>query len=274
MVDYILQKNDEDIESEFIYHYTDGISLLSILEKNELWLTERNYMNDVLEEEYVLALIRDKFKNNPTFQGSLVDRSLHERTPQYFFSTSTEKDLIHQWGYYSTTDSYCIEFRRHEIRDYLLNFKEKYDNLFYGPVIYDKEKAEKILSDRLSDYEKLVIEMINSNEFDPKNKRKRNIAKDVYQYFYSLIKQHGHYCEKEYRFVFRTNRVPSFKIKTGLFVPYIKIGGENENKIPINKIIIGPNNNEAIAIKSLKNLLDIKMYTNVNVEKSELKIRG
>ena len=268
----ILKKNNEDITSDFLYHYTDGKSLQNIIEHSELWLSDRNYMNDILDEEYVSGLIKSKFAGIVNFKGSYIERNLFEKIPQYIFSTSLEKDLIHQWSYYSSTDAYCIEFDRHKLRDYLYQFKEKKDGFYFGPVIYSKEKAEQIITQVMDDYKKLLLEIIDSRDFDPHRTKMKNTAKDVYQYFFSLIKQYGHYCEKEFRFVFKTNRDPCFRTRSGLFVPYIKITKENV-LLPITKIIIGPNNHEQIALQSLKKFLEKNKYGNIVVERSELNVR-
>jgi hypothetical protein len=42
-----LEKNIEDSNPEFVYHYTDIDAFLGMIENNELWLTDMNHMKKV-----------------------------------------------------------------------------------------------------------------------------------------------------------------------------------------------------------------------------------
>lgn len=273
IVTKILEEYNEDVKSSELYHYTDGRALQSIIENNQLWLSDRDYMNDINDHEYIRNIVKDKFKNSVNFQGSLFEQLLISRLPQYVFSTSLEKDLIHQWSYYSDTDSYCLEFDRHELRDYLYKFKHSTDYFYYGPVIYKPDVAKKIVNIVMETYEEHILAVISTPVPQPEKEKLLKRTQEVYQFFYSLIKQYGHYCEKEFRFLYRSKRKPKFKIKKGLFVPYIEIGNKTD-KIPIKKIIIGPNNHELIAKDSLEIFLKQNGYESVIIEKSELNIRS
>jgi hypothetical protein len=273
----ILQKNKKDVSCTYIYHYTDGKGLQGIIQNNELWLTERNYMNDILDERFVKTNIKNRFRDISDFKGSILENLLINPIPQYIFSTSTEKDLIHQWTYYSDTDSYCIEFNRKQLIRFLYNCSFENEPFYYGPVLYDTRQVRNIIDDALEDYKDKILKSLNNSISKSNNPNNLIVAKEVYQYFYSLIKQKGHYCEKEYRFLFQSEREPDFKTKKGLFVPYIKIANmlnnSQKDKLPISKIIIGPNNHESIAKESLRLFLKKYHYNTVEIERSELQIR-
>ena len=268
----ILKRIGRDVDSPFLFHYTDGQSLKSIIEKSQLWSTERNYMNDIVDETFVKDAIRHKLSNRADFPGSLLEREMFTENAQYVFSTSLEKDLIHQWAYYGNNDAYCIEFKRPDLRSYFWKSRLEDDRLYFGPILYDTNDIKVVIDEVTQGLTESITKLTRANP-DPLNGVElHETAKKVYQYFYSLIKQPGHYCEKEFRFLIQSSRKPSFKIKNGLFVPYIEIGNKRR-RLPINKIYVGPNNHDQLAIKSLKQFLEENKYGKVGVGRSDLLMR-
>ena len=191
---------------------------------------------------------------------------------QYIFSTSIEKDSIHQWTYYGAQDSYCIEFDRKKLIDFFYYLNDEKD-FYYGPILYENEQTLKIADKIIKDYLSLISEKnsifnIDNDNFDNESFEE---FKRVYQYFYSLIKQSGHSCESEYRFLLQKKRPPEFRVRNGLFVPYIVL--KNGQKLPIKKIYIGPNCYETNAKENLEYFLKMNNYDNVIVDKSKMSIR-
>lgn len=269
----ILIESDEDISTKYVYHYTSGQALKNIIENDQLWFTERNYMNDVLDEKYIRGIIKKIFSDNNGFKGSVLEDLLLEDRTQYVFSTSLEKDLIHLWSYYSETDSYCLEFDRRGLRDYFLNHLQKDEMLYYGPVIYKRDKQKKIITSVSNNVMNKLNQLFDSPPFTNDTTENMKVARQVYHFFYSLIKQEGHNCEKEFRYLIQSEIIPEFVVKNGIFIPIKKIGKKNE-KLPISKIIIGPSNHEKLTMKSLKMFLDKNAYEKVRISKSKLNIRG
>lgn len=272
----ILQKHGEDTRNKYLYHYTSGIGLKSIIEENQLWLSERSYMNDVLEVEYTKEIIRELFRNRIPFSEDIIEDTLLQNEMQFVFSTSLEKDSINMWSYYSGIDSYCIVFDRKQLRDYFLELNTDNYKLFYGQVIYNRKKQNKIMSEVcntvISDLFQVLTKGIQKED-TTKIKKEYDDAKYIYQFFYSLCKQEGHSCEKEFRYLVSNVKKVDFLIKKGLFVPIFKIGNSTTKKIPINHIIIGPSNHETIAKDSLRLFLDENGYKKVKISPSSLKTR-
>jgi len=52
-----------------IYHYTTVKAFCSIIEKNKLWLSERNCMNDVFDENYIKDIVYCELSNSPAYDG-------------------------------------------------------------------------------------------------------------------------------------------------------------------------------------------------------------
>jgi hypothetical protein len=42
-----------------VYHYTTLDALISIIDKNEFWLSERNCMNDMNDENYIKNIVKE-----------------------------------------------------------------------------------------------------------------------------------------------------------------------------------------------------------------------
>lgn len=256
-----------------IYHYTTGQALKSIVENQELHISERNYMNDILDEEYVRNIVNELIGNSIDFKGSIIEEKFFEDIPQYIFSTSCENDLIHQWAYYGNNDAYCIEFDTYELKQYFNDaIGNKKDGYFFtGQVLYSEELIYEIIEKIVERYKNKIVDSLSLSQDSVASNQELNLLKRMYKFFYFCIKQEGNYCENEYRFLLQTKRKPLFKIKNGLFVPYL-IVKSSQHTIPIKSIIIGPNNNEIISKKSLEIFLKQSGY-NIEVNFSKLKTR-
>lgn len=272
IVKKVLKDNELFVSQESLYHFTDINGLLGIIQNDELWLSERNYMNDVNDENFIKSYVRKFFKDLEKSEWEKFETELIPSKNQYIFSTSTEKDSIHQWTYYGSNDSYCIEFDRKKLIDFFYHFNNEED-FYYGPILYENEQTLKIANKIIKNYTSLISEKNSIFNVDGDNFDNESFEefKRVYQYFYSLIKQSGHSCENEYRFLLQNSCNPEFRVRSGLFVPYIKVN--NGQKLPIKKIYIGPNCYETNAKENLEYFLKKNKYENVIVDKSKMNIR-
>lgn len=270
IVKKVLEDNNLFVSQESLYHFTDINGLFGIIKNNELWLSERNYMNDVNDEKFIKSYVKKFFDKYSKNEWEKFEKELIPSQNQYIFSTSKEKDSIHQWTYYGTKESYCIEFDRKKLINLFYRSK-KQSNFYYGPILYENEQTLDIADKIISEYVKLIDDkncIFNIDNFD---NDKLFEFKRVYQYFYSLIKQAGHSCENEYRFLLQSESNPEFRVSNGLFIPFITI--KSKSKLPIKKIIIGPSCYETNAKENLEYFLKKNKYDNVIVDKSEMNIR-
>ena len=272
----VLTENNLFVTQKYLYHYTDIYGLEGIIKNKELWLSERNYMNDINDEKFIHDYIKHYFKNPINWKGSLLERELIPQKNQYIFSTSTEKDLINQWAYYGSQQSFCLEIDRKKLIDLFYHNNNETD-YYYGPVLYAENdfkkdnKIIKIIDGIISKYTGIILEDIDNIFEVYSSPDKKEQYRQVFQYFYSLIKQYGHYCEHEYRFTLQNSEKPNFRIRKGLFVPYLKIPFETENLI--SRIIIGPNNKEDFTERNLKYFLNQNGLNKIEISKSKMKIR-
>ena len=281
IIDEILEEKKLKYNENSVFHFTSGQALKNMIETRSLWLSERQYMNDVLEVDYTKDIICEYLKQ---YEGENVVKEdindyvdFHEN--QYIFSTCTESDLVNMWNYYTNgqglSDSFCIEFDRQELKDIFLAFQEESENFYFGQVIYRKEDQKSIIFETL---DKLIQKSTNQNITTEHRKKLFDKYNYITEYFYSLCKQEGHSAEKEYRFVFCSNENSYFEYKRGLFVPTKKIflNEIDENlKLPIKSIMFGPNHYSSIGSKSLKKFLIKNGYreNEVKIKKSSLSIR-
>jgi hypothetical protein len=137
-----------------------------------------------------------------------------------------------------------------------------------------KMPLRKYFSKIINKYKNRYFDGDLSKPFDIEKFVEGEIFRYVFEYFYCFVKQYGNYCEHEYRFLIKTDRKPKFSVKKGMFIPYIAVMNKNKKQIPINKIIIGPNNNNEEQVeKGLRLFLDANGYKHVGITRSRLKIR-
>lgn len=278
----ILEKEYKKGKDTYVYHYTTGVGLKGIILNHELWLSQREYMNDVKEYEYakdtITRILKKRFPNEKESILKKYDISFEEFSNQFIFSTSTEEDLISMWSYYAQAeDSYCIRFSRKRLITYLMERFDWDEKYYYGSLFYKEDEIEKFIFDVFD--KEMFTDIFEASENDiSDNKDYQANIRTAIRYIFSLIKQEGHYSEKEYRFSIEEidlNKI-DFEAKRGLLVPTFKVS--LEKPLPIDTIYIGPNcneNQEAIMKHSLKQLLEKGNYNpeKIKIVKSKLLIR-
>lgn len=165
---YKYQKLIPGINSDSVYHYTTSDVLLKIVEKKQLRFTNRLYLNDCSEGQYVLDLcikrINDIWSPNCKFPKSdfvqcleRLKENLNLQQFQFYqVSLSTDGDNLTMWNCYSKGDGINIQFSKSSLLDSLKNHLHNTVvgsiALLHGLVIYDEDKQIEILRDLLSDF--------------------------------------------------------------------------------------------------------------------------
>jgi hypothetical protein len=280
----LLEKNMDNSKPEFVYHYTDMDALLGILENDESWLTNRNYMNDVYDEEYIKG-VSDEFlglPNNGMLKDSFTmdDGMINYPKDSYIFYTSTESDAANQWMCYGN-GSVCIEFKRNKLEEFLAEFASKHredddgfhyeDDFLSFPVLYDKEIIKKIINFLQEKYGDSCFNSMDKNSIDAFWEKYADANYD-YHILYGFSKQKMFSAEKEYRFMILSNRKLCFRVKNGHLIPFIKIK-LYKRKLPMMSIIIGPKNHDEYTKKSVEKLLKNYGYGYVAIKESSLFLR-
>jgi len=269
------------IEIDKIYHYTSIEAFQGIIKNDELWLSERNCMNDIFDENYIKNIVKKILNpnNSPLFKGSLFDEDFISDLPQYVFSTSIQKDVAHQWLNYGMNNPICIAFDKNKLVEYFSKFskqdyivgKHYYENHFFSSeVIYNKDevtnKAEQFVSLYRDEWYKEL-----ENVTSPRSPEFFSAFLDFHN-FYSCVKQPNFYAENEYRFLIYTKRKPEFRTRGDRLISYLKVHIERE-KLPILEIIVSPFTSDGTYNNTIRKFLYDNEYRDTIVSPSELHLR-
>ena len=208
---------EKDINDDTVlYHYTNADALINIIKNKQIWLSQREFMNDKYEIEYPMKKLYNDGLLKGNFQDLKWESFLKTLFPnwdkQYIFSLSLDKDSLHQWSYYGKNDGYCIGFKKGQLKRM---FETKNISFEDGRVIYDGSVHDILINK--------IIEKCNGNimleitdeqkrqlsEFNEENKGLFLILvlselKDVKYYIKTItgfMKQEVNKCEDEYRFI-------------------------------------------------------------------------
>jgi hypothetical protein len=224
------------------------------------------------------------------------DDVIYYQEDSYIFSTSTESDVANQWLCYGN-GSVCIEFKRDELEEFINEFASEHrpddevfyyeefaseqqldgeafyyeDNFLSFPVFYNEEiigKIKKFLQEKYGDDR---FRSMGENSF-PNFFDEFTQANYDYHLLYGFAKQKGFSSEKEYRFLVLSNRKPCFRTRNGQLTPFIKVK-DNNGKLPIKSIIIGPKNHDKYTKNAFEKLVKSYGYGYVEIKQSSLFLR-
>ena len=272
-------KEEKTKYQDDIWHYTSSVGLKNIIENDCLWFSDRRFLNDKTECNYIYSLISELFKKkyfknfNKEFAKWLAiileqfntedmdcERSDKILMPCYVASFSMSKDNLGLWNYYTKNQhhvGYAIRTKAKDLLELMerTSFLNKY-SYTNGVVIYSKSIQIKLLKDLLEAYNNLYI------KFKSKNKNFKeelfifelvNLL-DLYNLFF---KPDAYRAEQEYRFVlvdlnFANHKYNDikFRIYNDIFIPYVELKNIRNS---IYEIMISPATNQ----KLLRNSTEI-----------------
>jgi hypothetical protein len=306
-VDGKISLSIEQSESNYLYHYTSNIGLMGIIEKNCLWVSRADFLNDSLEIAYlkeILHFIINEIENS--FEG-IVDKrdstgsilkyiiaqlkSALKRYPNlylqyakqtFILSLSENNDSLTLFSNYSNGDGYNIGFNREDLSI------ESGDIVQAGKVRYNREDQENIIyNDIVDNYEFLIARLSNRSKPPEDSEISIEIRKYLNLINYKLLnysmffKHPTFYQEEEFRIVFMIDeqdehRRINFRAFNSIIIPYIEI--KLKSRFPIEFITIGPKNNLDIAQKGVELFLSYNGYKiapppEVSILKSEIPLR-
>jgi hypothetical protein len=100
-----------------LFHYTSAQGLAGIIESGEIWATDLGYMNDRMEQEYGIALLREAMLElaDASWDETIVDMLLGTRNmPPYNVDRvmvacfCEDGDALGQWRGYGNDEGYAI----------------------------------------------------------------------------------------------------------------------------------------------------------------------
>jgi len=287
-----------------LFHYTDAVGLLGIIDSQKLWATHVFYLNDVTEISHTHGLVEElldelikqvelyaKGKSNNefaqwTYSGFLQRLSYNTMRVKpnpdvYVVCFCGDDDLLSQWrGYGNRGSGYAIGFDTERLVHPSCAFKLR-------KVLYHVEEQKQILNKILNAVRNSLFsrltEVVNFESAKSLAEEHAVIFEDEVARYATFFKHKKFHEEKEWRLIYSpTENVYSNQIKfrSGRFgiVPYTEIGlpdGENNDHgglLPIVSVRIGPTAQPVLERKALEMLAGGK-YPYLEILESDVPLR-
>jgi len=291
-------------EPDILYHYTSQKGLLGILQTKKLWMTNILYLNDSSEYRHTIDLLKSEIEKRKKllpplkFEGllsskitpedninnrkhhildilkmfceTLIDSSGKDTFPQrYVFSFSQKGNDLNQWRSYCPKEGgFSIGFDYQRLLSILRKSKGyNIQKCEYDPV--EKQKLINPLLDRIHNSFESDKDISSSLEWS-------FILVEIIS-FSTFIKHESFIDEKEYRIIksgINDDKVNHREGKS-MIIPYIEFSPMDENnKLPIRRIIVGPTPHPELSELSVLSLLKSKEYEGIEVEISDVPYRS
>ena len=276
------QPNDE----KMVYHYTTPAGIKGILENEEIFFTDSDYLNDASEKQLALTIFESVlneaseklentfadclFRGSRSFIGEVCARKRY-----YVFSASCNPDSLSMWNYYSkgnAFEGYNISFDPFALVERLGVQKKA---CLFGKVIYDKNEMK----------QKIRAITLNCNTLWNKYTGAQDHGRILAFTFESLIclgifyKMECFRSEDEYRFVIpmpdNEDDGAEFRLIRGCLIPYIRVQYRDGGPTLIDSIHISPLLNSGLYRSGIERLLK-KLGLNeggISVKASDIPVR-
>lgn len=264
-----------------LYHYTSQKGLIGILENQNVWMTNILYLNDSSEFTHTIDLVKSELRKRkedlekrglPLIpnEKNLFDRyNTVERvldiflsemvTESYVFSLSTKGNDLNQWrGYCPKEGGFSVQFDTMKLSSIIDNLGKSKKYVIKKCIYDERKKIElvKSLVDKIGDDKKtFYTELVDIS---------------------SYIKHESFQDEQEYRIIYHKEPdEKKYRVGNSMIIPYIeRILLDDDDKLPISKIIVGPTPHPELSKYSVESLLKSKGYDNIEVEKSNIPYRS
>ncbi|WNH08039.1 DUF2971 domain-containing protein [Thalassobellus suaedae] len=284
-----------------LFHYTSLNGFISIIETQSFYCTNVNFLNDSKEFKYGEETILKAVENLKTNENSSIlekiknNIELQLKSDKYVTCFSKEGDSLSQWRAYGNDGkgiSLGFEFS---------DLTESFDKYLTGSHIeYDEKTQLEIIEEFIRliiEFYKKIEDKYNWNGQDFNNL----VSKVIIKFLNNVIHTYKHPSfidEKEYRlqleidgnlykkgdfdilFKSSENLIIPYTIIKNSYSAYLETKEPNETepifglkRLPLNKIIIGPNLSFDIVKIGLEQFLTNKGYENVEIIKSEVPYR-
>lgn len=285
-----------------VYHYTELPTLIKIVETQQLWATDLNYLNDSTEFSHGVALIKEITQriatddNRGILNQIVLESKRLYQSDRYVACFSKKGDLLSQWrAYANNCKGVSIGFNQRELKSCL-------DRHVYGKyILYDRAKQERAIRWFLEKGANFFLE--RRELFDWGDYLFEQVAAvsmiEFLEILISDYKNDSFSEELEYRLELRIadfqkdgiQKDIQFRTKESARVPYISLETEYHyfqrtkeidepeptyltKQLPIEEVIIGPLLNMEEASEELNALFKKHHYENVTIKKSVIPYRS
>ena len=285
---------------DILYHYTDLNGLIGIVQNQTLWATNVQFLNDKKEQKYGIELVKEIAESVKSNQNEkvieLIINHIEDRAKldDYITCFSKNGDLLGQWRAYAN-NGYGVSIGFNDD-----NFDNNLSPMpFATHIVYDekyhKEEIKRMLESFISfmeDYKEKFDWVILPYE--------EVAAMLIIDNIQAYIKYFKHPCfkdENEYRFIFTANQVMidegedyeiQFRTNSKMVIPFIKLENnyqkfyknlpeddpqahffEEDKRLPIKEIIIGPNLDYELVKEGIEILLNKNGYKDEKATKNK-----
>ncbi len=272
-------------KGSILYHYTKSNGVNGILSNNCFWATKSNFLNDPNEFSHIQGIVDKICHENikkPALKEMFLQDSIYaeqEKQRDYFvLSFSKCRDSITMWSEFANKTGYNIGFKSDGI---IARIEEAAEIAYHGLVVYSAKQQMQLIRKNICSYLPNFLRMPlddilelgkqdRQNETYQKACRKFQRTIEVYAMFF---KHEGFAEEQEYRFIFKKQKdtIVHFRAKDGFMLPYIEIPLSEKN-LPIEEIMVAPQNHIDLAKSGMEYMLRTKGYK-ANVSLSNIKLR-
>jgi len=271
-----------------LYHYTDLNALIGIIGNHDLWLTNSRFSNDENELNHGYDIARKVIKEKKEASNDSVFRkycdrvdSLLNEPPQgvYICCFCERNNLLSQWRSYGENGSGVsigfdpVGFTRFTGPDLPL---DEFGLMRLWKVYYDDLIKQNIVEQALE-----IIPEMHPGETEEYKAQK---AAEAIHFFLPTFKNKDFEEEDERRLIFTPSKncqvKPTYRFKRQMLVPYfslnsiVKSNYTQVEKLPVNRITVGPGVRKQINKESIEMLVHNNGYENVIVDVSETPYRG
>jgi len=304
----IFRKNYPDSLPSTFFHYTSSAALISIIQNNEIWLSDATFLNDRSEVKHgrdiALQCLNDAISARGRKEMKAMLRetlALFETKPDpiaYTACFSWEADDLSQWrGYGKGNSPVSIEF---EYRTLMFGYASE---AIISEVQYDIRKQRWILNQVLQAYKNAYTEEVrnpNPNKRPISKEKEQTIcASKLYNGLWRYIvafKDAAFKQEREVRYIylahdfsggeatwFPEHPTPKFREYNGRIIPYLSSNNLNFQNLPpvdqvpllpIRSIRIGPIDDPALTERGIRRLLDIYGHKDIPIVPSNSPYRA
>lgn len=275
-----LAKGRESLRT--ISHYTSIEGFRSIVENNQLWVSNVRFLNDKREMEYgiqeavkFLEMQETKADNGKEKKKlfEAAKRRIRDKgiPSAYACCFCEQNDSLGQWrGYTGGGQGIAIEFNAQNL---LKHFQTS--NAMLAKVMYGQDATRKVLQEEL---DKFVHGNVSHDLFadilgDNSSERLETLILTLAPRF----KHKSFEDEREWRLIVNNPPAKSrieYRSKDNVLVPFLKLG-DKRRPLPITRVRVGPGKDMDITAQSIELFLQSQYeYEGVEVVKSSVPFRA
>jgi hypothetical protein len=279
-----------------LYHYTTQAGLLGIIEKNEIWATHTQFLNDTKEYRHAVDAVTTEIV------GRLIDADGESRLVLADMargvkgienmnvcvcSFSEDRDSLSQWrAYGGATSGYAIGFNALHVAEMV-----RREEFFLAPCIYKPAEQAAVVQALIDKVFEQNMERLNNGETllsenpedwlgtkRPISPRGGNLAFYLHRYA-PILKHEAFSGEKEWRIIsrplFSAHDRFGFRCGSSTLIPYYRVPiAHADRRLELDEVVVGPTPHIEQSCGAVGSFLVSRELTDVPVNPSAIPYRN